>query len=247
MAAVALRPAMSLMRFQAEKRYPTLPGHSGSPRNGLLMLWILTAVAAGLFSGCSGRAAGDAPASPRIGVYSTAYLTQENTIAFASHTSTSLIKPARSEDWTWNGDGVLGTPSITIDLGRQTAHFFKGGEEVGRSPVSTGREGFSTPAGTFRIIQKNKTHASNLYGDFVDSDGNVVQANVSALRHKRPPGTTFRGAAMPFFMRVHGAVGIHAGHLPGYAASHGCIRLPRGAAQRFFENAPVGTEVRIIQ
>ncbi len=210
------------------------------------MLWILTAFVAGLLSGCSGGAAGDLPAQSRIGVYSTAYLTGENTITFASHSPTP-IKSTRSEDWTWNGDGILGTPSITIDLGRQTARFFKGGEEVGRSPVSTGREGFSTPAGTFRIIQKNKSHASNLYGDFVDSDGNVVQANVSAHRHKRPPGTIFRGAAMPFFMRLHGAVGMHAGHLPGYPASHGCIRLPRGAAQRFFENAPVGTEVRIIQ
>jgi lipoprotein-anchoring transpeptidase ErfK/SrfK len=66
-------------------------------------------------------------------------------------------------------------------------------------------------------------------------------------RDSRPQGTTFRGSPMPYFMRICGGVGLHAGFLPGYPASHGCIRMPRGAAQSFFENAPLGTPVRVVR
>ena len=48
---------------------------------------------------------------------------------------------------------------------------------------------------------------------------------------------------MPYFLRVHGGIGMHAGYLPGYPASHGCIRLPKEMALKFFEDAPVGTPV----
>ena len=194
--------------------------------------------------GCASQ--GDV-ARPRIAVYSTAYLTDDNQIVYAVNSGTRPpAKPKPSTEWTWTGDGILGAPSITIDLGSQTATFHKGDQAVGKSPVSTGREGYGTPTGTFKIIQKNKSHVSNLYGDFVDAEGDVVKANVAAGREKCPPGARFRGAPMPYFMRIHGAVGMHAGYLPGYPASHGCIRLPRGAAQRFFENAPLGTPVRVV-
>lgn len=204
----------------------------------------LAVLAAGFLSGCSSPGQGDYSRS-RMAVYSTAYLTEDNQIVYSS---TAGARPAATprQDWTWSGDGILGAPSITIDLASQTAFFYKGGQEVGRSPVSTGREGYGTPTGSFKIIQKNKSHVSNLYGDYVDASGNVVVANVGVNRDRRPPGTSFRGAPMPFFMRIHGGVGMHAGYLPGYPASHGCIRLPRGAAQRFFENAPLGTPVRVV-
>jgi lipoprotein-anchoring transpeptidase ErfK/SrfK len=199
---------------------------------------------AGLLAACTPQ--GDVARS-RIAVYSTAYLTDENQIVYAVNSGTRpKPMPKPDQEWTWTGDGVLGAPSITIDLGSQTATFFKGNQPVGKSPVSTGREGYGTPTGNFKITQKNKTHFSNLYGDFVDAAGNVVKANVAAGRHRCPPGARFRGAPMPYFMRIHGAVGMHAGYLPGYPASHGCIRLPRGAAQRFFENAPIGTPVRVV-
>jgi len=189
---------------------------------------------------------GDARRS-RISVYSTAYLTEDNQIVYSVQSGgRPAPTPPPKTEWTWTGDGVLGDPSIVIDLGTQTATFYKGRQPVGRSPVSTGREGYGTPTGDFKVIQKNKNHVSNLYGDYVDSAGNVVKANVGVNRDRRPPGSVFRGAPMPFFMRIHGAVGMHAGYLPGYPASHGCIRLPRGAAQRFFENAPVGTPVRVV-
>ena len=183
----------------------------------------------------------------KFGVYSTAYLGANDEIVYdAAKAAKEAPKPRPKVDWTWSGDGVLGKPSIVIDLGQQRATFLKNGHEVGRSPVSTGREGFQTPAGSFQIIDKNSNHVSSLYGDYVNAAGEVVVANVDVTKDKCPAGAKFRGAPMPFFMRVHGGVGMHAGYLPGYPASHGCIRMPRAAAQRFFENAPPGTPVRIV-
>jgi lipoprotein-anchoring transpeptidase ErfK/SrfK len=114
---------------------------------------------------------------------------------------------------------------------------------VGVSVVSTGREGYNTPPGEFRIVQKDVAHASSLYGDYVDRSGQVVERNVELGKDRRPPGALFQGAPMPYFLRIHGGIGMHAGYLPGYPASHGCIRLPRAMAVKFFEDAPVGTPV----
>ena len=148
---------------------------------------------------------------------------------------------AEPEYW-WKDDGV-GAASITIDLTEQKARFYRDGRVVGETPVSTGREGYRTPAGSFRVTQKSRDHVSNLYGDYVDASGQVVVANVGVRRDRRPPGARFQGASMPYFMRIHGAVGMHAGYLPGYAASHGCIRLPMEAARLFYEAASHGTPV----
>jgi hypothetical protein len=198
------------------------------------------------FVGCAGGPS--VPDRPRISIYSTAYLNHNNQIVYSDprRTDTAPAKAGDTREWTWNGDGVMGSPSIVIDLGRQIATFHKGGVEVGRSPVSTGREGYATPAGSFKVIQKNKNHRSNLYGDYVDGSGRVVKANIGIKTHRAPPGSRFLGASMPYFMRIHGGVGMHAGNLPGYPASHGCIRMPRGAAKRFFENAPMGTPVTVV-
>ena len=146
----------------------------------------------------------------------------------------------------WDGDGVSGSPSITIDLSDQKAFFFKGDKLVGVSMVSTGREGYDSPAGSYKIIQKNKDHVSNLYGDYVDGAGNVVVANVGVKSDPMPPGTRFRGAPMPYFMRIHGGMGMHAGFLPGFPASHGCIRMPARMAEIFFANVSHGTPVRVV-
>jgi len=146
----------------------------------------------------------------------------------------------------WDGDGVAGSPAITIDLGEQKAFFYKSGRLVGVSMISSGREGYSTPPGNFKIIQKNKDHVSNLYGDYVDGAGNVVVSNVGVKRDPKPSGTSFRGAPMPYFMRIHGGVGMHAGFLPGFPASHGCIRMPERMAQIFFANVSHGTPVRVV-
>ena len=145
----------------------------------------------------------------------------------------------------WNGADSRGKPRIVIDLDQQRAYFYKGDQIVGVSVVSTGREGYDTPSGEFRITEKDPEHVSSLYGDYVDQSGQVVMENVEANKDPRPPGAMFRGAAMPYFLRIHQGIGMHAGYLPGYPASHGCIRLPEKMAVQFFRNAAVGTPVEI--
>ena len=145
----------------------------------------------------------------------------------------------------WDGDGVSGSPSVKIKLSEQRAYFYKGGKLVGVSQLSTGREGLITPSGSFSITQKDKDHVSSKYGDYVDDAGNVVKANVDSGKDAKPPGTRFKGAPMPYFMRIVGGVGMHAGYLPGYPASHGCIRMPEFMAENFFNAISAGTPVTI--
>ena len=82
--------------------------------------------------------------------------------------------PPRDTVSYWDGDHASGSPSIKISLGEQRAYFYKGGVLVGVSQLSTGREGLNTPVGNYKIIQKDKDHASSLFGDYVDASGNVV-------------------------------------------------------------------------
>lgn len=145
----------------------------------------------------------------------------------------------------WDGDGVSGKPSIKISLGEQRAYFYKSGQLVGISQLSTGREGMGTTTGSFKIIQKDQNHVSSQFGDYVDSADNVVVSNVDVGKDPKPPGTHFKGAPMPYFMRIVGGTGMHAGYLPGYPASHGCIRMPEFMAENFFRNVSVGTPVTV--
>lgn len=145
----------------------------------------------------------------------------------------------------WDGEGMPGKPSIKISLGEQRAYFYKGGQLVGISQLSTGREGLDTPAGQYKITQKDVEHSSSRYGDYVDANDNVVVPNIDNEKDKKPPGTHYKGAPMPYFMRIVGGVGMHAGYLPGYPASHGCIRMPEFMAADFFNNAEIGTPVTI--
>lgn len=145
----------------------------------------------------------------------------------------------------WDGDEMSGKPSVKISLGEQRAYFYKGGKLAGISQLSTGREGLNTPIGKFAIQQKDVNHVSTKYGDYVDAGDNVVKPNVELGKDPKPPGSHFKGAPMPFFMRIHGGVGMHAGYLPGYPASHGCIRMPEFMAEEFFKSVSVGTPVMI--
>ncbi len=146
----------------------------------------------------------------------------------------------------WDGDHAGGSPRIAIKLGEQKAYFYKGDQLVGVSIISTGREGFGTPSGSFRIQQKDKDHVSSRYGDYVDgATGEVVRKDVDRNKDPMPKGAKYDGAKMPFFMRVNGGVGMHEGFLPGYPASHGCIRMPGFMAETFFNNVDVGTPVSI--
>jgi lipoprotein-anchoring transpeptidase ErfK/SrfK len=154
--------------------------------------------------------------------------------------------PPRDTVSYWDGDSVSGSPSVKISLGEQRAYFYKGGVLVGVSQLSTGREGLNTPLGNFKIIQKDKDHASSLFGDYVDSAGKVVVPNVDIKKDpKPPPGAHFKGTPMPYFMRIVSGTGMHAGYLPGYPASHGCIRMPEFMAENFFKSVSVGTPVTI--
>jgi len=145
----------------------------------------------------------------------------------------------------WDGDEMSGKPSVKISLGEQRAYFYNGGKLAGISQLSTGREGLNTPIGQFAIQQKDVSHVSTKYGDYVDAGDNVVKPNVELGKDPKPPGSHFKGAPMPFFMRIHGGVGMHAGYLPGYPASHGCIRMPEFMAEEFFKSVSVGTPVMI--
>jgi hypothetical protein len=147
----------------------------------------------------------------------------------------------------WDGDGVAGAPSIVINLTEQTASFYKGTKLVGVSAISSGREGFDSPTGKFKIMEKDIDHASNLYGDYVDASGTVIKANIDIKKDPKPPGAIFKGAPMPYFMRITGGVGMHQGFLPGVPDSHGCIRMPEHMAKIFFENVEKGTPVVVTR
>jgi len=123
----------------------------------------------------------------------------------------------------------------------------KAGEETAiDSPLSSGKRARPTPTGTFPILQKDPDHRSNVYGNFVDLHGRIVRGGVSALIDSAPSGSHFEGAPMTWFMRLTWeGVGMHVGILPGYAASHGCIRLPSEVAQDLYAKVNVGTVVRV--
>jgi lipoprotein-anchoring transpeptidase ErfK/SrfK len=137
--------------------------------------------------------------------------------------------------------------SIIVSLGRQRAYVMAGREVAIDSPISSGKRAGMTPTGNYTIVQKDKDHRSTVYGNFVDSRGRVVRAGVSLKIDSAPSGTHFEGAPMTYFMRITWeGVGLHVGILPGYPASHGCIRLPFEVAQATFYKVRVGTPVRVV-
>jgi len=156
-------------------------------------------------------------------------------------------RPAPVPQYFWRGDGVSGSPRIVIDISDQRARFYKGELLVGDSPVCTGSAKFPTPRGSFSVIEKDEDHYSSAYGDYVDKEGNILRANIDRRKDRCPPGGRFGGAKMFWFMRLVGGIGMHEGYLPGYADSHGCIRLPSEMARAFYLNAPHGTPVRIVE
>ena len=195
------------------------------------MRCILAVLAAALLAGC--------------GDNEKARLANPNT-SYIPSTGGGEAQPGDDSISYWDGDGVAGPPSVVIYLKEQRAYFYKGDQLVGVSQVSAGREGHNTPIGNYKIIQKDPDHASNLYGDYVDASGNIVQKDVELGKDPKPPGAIFKGAPMPFFMRITGGVGMHKGYLPGYPASHGCIRMPGKMAESFYNNVEVGTPVQIV-
>jgi len=141
--------------------------------------------------------------------------------------------------------------SIYISLGKQRAYFMVGDEIAVDTPISSGKRAGMTPKGQFTIVEKDADHRSSLYGNFVSvRTGQVVRSGVSTRIDSAPSGTVYRGAPMKWFMRFGDgtgarAEGMHTGILPGYAASHGCVRLPDEIAKLLYQNTPLGTRVTI--
>ena len=143
------------------------------------------------------------------------------------------------------------TPEIArviVNLTRQRAYLLNGDEIAIDSPISSGKRVGMTPLGNFRVMEKDKDHRSSIYGDFVDKQGRVVRAGISRRIDSAPSGTHYVGAPMKWFMRLTGdGVGMHVGILPGYPASHGCIRMPEQGAAMFYAKVKIGTPVEVVR
>jgi lipoprotein-anchoring transpeptidase ErfK/SrfK len=137
---------------------------------------------------------------------------------------------------------------VVVNLTKQRAYLLNGDEVAIDSPISSGKRAGMTPTGTFNISEKDKDHRSNIYGDFKDKSGRTVRGGVSVRIDSAPSGTRFVGAPMLWFMRLTSdGVGMHVGILPGYPASHGCIRMPPQAAEMFFNKVKLGTQVQVMR
>jgi lipoprotein-anchoring transpeptidase ErfK/SrfK len=136
--------------------------------------------------------------------------------------------------------------SVLVSIGKQRAYLMVGQEVYIDTPISSGKRPGMTRTGNFKITQKNKDHSSNLYGNFVDARGRVVRAGISTRVDSAPSGTRYVGAPMKYFCRFDGAIGMHVGILPGYPASHGCVRLPAEIAPLIYERVKIGTPVTVV-
>jgi hypothetical protein len=107
---------------------------------------------------------------------------------------------------------------VVVSLPEQRVHVYRNGIRIAVSTCSTGKPGHETPTGTFVVLQKDADHKSSTYND----------------------------APMPFMNRLTwSGIALHAGNLPGYPASHGCVRLPREFSEKLFEVTHLGTPVII--
>lgn len=112
-----------------------------------------------------------------------------------------------------------GAVEIVVSLPQQRAYIYRANTLIGITTVSTGKAGHRTPTGRFPIMEKHRTHFSSIYD----------------------------GAPMPFMQRLtNGGIALHAGEIPNYPASHGCVRLPYAMAQNLFGVTQVRSVVHIV-
>jgi hypothetical protein len=131
------------------------------------------------------------------------------------------IEQLKPGEYLWAPEiAPAGPVTVIVSLATQKAYAYRNGVPIGVSTVSTGSDGHATPTGVFTVLQKDADHVSNLYKD----------------------------AKMPFMQRLTwGGIAMHAGNLPGYPASHGCIRLPPAFAKLLFGITRLGITVVITQ
>jgi lipoprotein-anchoring transpeptidase ErfK/SrfK len=159
----------------------------------------------------------------RLGTSAVALLLALAPIYATSARETSQIDASVSElepgQYVWNSESAAsGEIEIVVSLPLQRVYVYRAGTLIGVSTASTGRAGYDTPVGTFPILQKNRDHRSNLYNN----------------------------APMPFMQRLTwDGIALHGGEIPGYPASHGCIRLPDGFARRLFAMTELGAQVHV--
>jgi hypothetical protein len=129
------------------------------------------------------------------------------------------IYQLKKGEFLWMGEAVTTGPVVmVVSITEQRAYVYRNGILIGATTVSTGRPGHLTPTGVFTVLQKQKEHRSTIYD----------------------------GAPMPYMERLTwGGIALHAGGLPGYPESHGCIHLPSEFARRLFEISPNGMTVVI--
>lgn len=109
---------------------------------------------------------------------------------------------------------------VVVSIDDQTAYVYRNGVQIARSAVSTGAPGHETPTGVFTILEKKRDHVSNIY----------------------------KGAPMPNMQRLTwSGIAMHAGHIPGYPASHGCVRLPHEFSDKLFSITEKGGTVVVTQ
>jgi lipoprotein-anchoring transpeptidase ErfK/SrfK len=131
---------------------------------------------------------------------------------------------------------------VIVSLSKQRVYLMVGEQIYIDTPCSTGKRGHETPQGDFHVREKDPDHRSSIYGDFVDRSGRVVRTGVSTQIDSAPSGTHYVGASMKWFCRLTDTgVGMHVGILPGYPASHGCVRLPSDIAPLIYQKVKVGT------
>jgi hypothetical protein len=128
-----------------------------------------------------------------------------------------LTPELKAGDYVWKPEvSPAGPVVIIVSIPEQTLYVYRNGIRIGRSTVSSGKSGHRTPTGVFTILEKNVKHTSSIY----------------------------KGASMPYMERLTwGGVAMHAGNLPGYPASHGCVRLPLDFAQKLYTVTCNGTTV----
>src|SRR5712671_1253094 len=150
---------------------------------------------------------------------SAAIVTLAALVALAAPTAGAMAKPARPAPSEETAPRQAGEPIMAIvSIKSQQVTFYDADGWILRAPVSTGVKERETPAGVFAVVDKERDHRSNMYDD----------------------------AWMPHMQRITwNGIALHGGPLPGYAASHGCVRMPFGFAERLFDKTWIGMRVII--